>query len=108
MGALQESVFQKEISSCLTSLGISHVCEDTRWQMSVDIYIPDRRIAIEAEGPSHFTRNTHQPLGHTAFKHRLLRAMGCKVLSIDVLDWDTLKGRADQAKFLLAACERAR
>ena len=40
------------------------------------------RIAIEADGPLHFCINCNHPLGRTVLKHRQLRALGWKVLSV--------------------------
>jgi hypothetical protein len=50
----------------------------------------DRRIAIEFDGPSHFTRNTLEPLGRTRLRDRLLSAMGWHVVSIPFFDWAEL------------------
>jgi very-short-patch-repair endonuclease len=50
----------------------------------------DRRIALEFDGPSHFTRNTLEPLGHTRLRDRLLSAMGWQVVSIPFFEWDRL------------------
>jgi very-short-patch-repair endonuclease len=57
---------------------------------SIDLAIVDRRIALEFDGPSHFTRNTLEPLGHTRLRDRLLSAMGWQVVSIPFFEWDRL------------------
>jgi very-short-patch-repair endonuclease len=50
----------------------------------------DQRIALEFDGPSHFTRTTLEPLGHTCLRDRLLSAMGWHVVSIPFFEWDRL------------------
>ena len=57
---------------------------------SIDLAVAERRIAIEFDGPSHFTRNTLEPLGHTRLRDRLLSAMGWQVVSIPFFDWARL------------------
>lgn len=48
------------------------------------------RIAIEADGPLHFCINCNHPLGRTVLKHRQLRALGWKVLSVPYFEWEEL------------------
>ena len=59
---------------------------------SIDLAIVHRRTALEPEfdGPSHFTRNTLEPLGHTRLRDRLLSAMGWQVASMPFFEWDKL------------------
>ncbi len=73
-------------------LGVSHELEyiTADGLFSIDPAVVDRRIAIEFDGPSHFTRNTLEPLGHTGLRDRLLSAMGWYVVSIPFFDWDRL------------------
>jgi hypothetical protein len=62
----------------------------------VDVSLPHMKVAIEADGPSHFSRTpgpggaTPWPLGATAMKHRHLRAMGWALVSIS----SQVRGRA--------------
>ena len=83
---------QLEVGGSLHRLGISHELEHITADglFSIDLAIVDRRIAIEFDGPSHFTRNTLEPLGHTRLRDRLLSAMGWHVVSIPFFDWDGL------------------
>lgn len=99
----QVSSYQKDIGRCLTSLGFSPVSEDTSLGVSLDIYLPDQGLAIEVDGPTHFCRNTKQPLGHTAFKRRLLRALGVKLLPVSYEEWDSLLSKEDRRRFLQVA-----
>lgn len=68
----------------------------------VDLAIPQQRVAIEADGPSHLSRNTLRPLGHTAFKHRLLKAQGWHVISVPWHEWDELIGAELKREYLQA------
>jgi very-short-patch-repair endonuclease len=84
---------QREIGESLRRLGISHELEyiTADGLFSIDLAIVDRRIAVEFDGPSHFTTNTLEPLGHTRLRDRLLSAMGWCVVSIPFFEWDRLQ-----------------
>jgi very-short-patch-repair endonuclease len=86
---------QREVGESLRRLGISHELEYNTADglFSIDLAILDRRIALEFDGPSHFTTNTLEPLGHTRLRDRLLSAMGWRVVSIPFFDWDRLHNR---------------
>lgn len=45
------------------------------------------RIAIEVDGPHHFTANTCQPLGEMLARHKLLKARGWAVISVPFYSW---------------------
>ena len=83
---------QQEVGESLRRLGIPHEleCITADGLFSIDLAIMDRRIALEFDGPSHFTRNTLEPLGHTRLRDRLLSAMGWHVMSIPFFEWDRL------------------
>jgi hypothetical protein len=83
---------QREVGESLRRLGIPHELEHITPDglFSIDLAIVDRRIALEFDGPSHFTRNTLEPLGHTRLRDRLLSAMGWHVVSIPFFDWERL------------------
>ena len=40
------------------------------------------KLALEVDGPAHFTKNTARPLGHMVLKHRTLTKMGWTVVSV--------------------------
>ncbi len=42
-------------------------------------------LVIEVNGPFHYTRNTHKPLGYTVIKERQTRQLGWKILSVSCL-----------------------
>jgi hypothetical protein len=83
---------QREVGESLRRLGIPHEleCITADGLFSIDLAIVDRRIALEFDGPSHFTRNTLEPLGHTRLRNRLLSAMGWHVVSIPFFEWGRL------------------
>ena len=84
---------QQQVGESLRRLGISHELEYTTADglFSIDLAVVDRRIAIEFDGPSHFTVNTLEPLGHTRLRDRLLSAMGWHVVSIPFFEWGKLQ-----------------
>ncbi len=84
---------QRQVGESLRRLGISFELEYTTADglYSIDLAIVDRRIALEFDGPSHFTVNTLEPLGHTRLRDRLLSAMGWHVVSIPFFEWDRLQ-----------------
>ena len=60
---------------------------------SIDIALPERRIALEVDGPSHFA-NDHTPTGNTKLKRRQLRATGWHPLSVSSHEWAQLMRRS--------------
>ena len=66
-------------------------------------------MIIEVDGPSHFLRgsgadgrsgSTMRVNGFHAFKDRLLKNQGFKVLHIPYFDWELLTGDAKRAEYL--------
>lgn len=67
----------------------------------VDFYIPSHNLALELDGPTHFSRGVDpQMLGPTAFKHRILKAAGYNVLSITLDRWVGFMDLKAQRAFL--------
>ncbi|KAL4427968.1 hypothetical protein ABPG75_002057 [Micractinium tetrahymenae] len=89
--AAKLSSFQLEVSSALGALGIEHEIEHLTAVnlLSVDIAIISggRKLAIEVDGPFHFSVNTNSPLGQTMIRRRLLRAVGWTVISVPYHTW---------------------
>jgi very-short-patch-repair endonuclease len=83
---------QRQVGESLRRLGVSHKLEyiTADGLFSIDLAVVDQRIALEFDGPSHFTRNTLEPLGHTRLRNRLLSAMGWHVVPIPFFDWARL------------------
>ena len=62
---------------------------------SVDAYVPELRVAIEADGPSHFTQAAAvevggwpRATGGTLLKQRILERAGIGVLSVPFFEWE--------------------
>ncbi len=66
----------------------------------VDIAYPDEKLAIEVDGPSHFSRISGRELGNSRFKKSTLEQLGWKVISIHYLDWERLYSDKDCEEFL--------
>lgn len=89
---------------------------------AVDIAVPSRQLAIEVDGPTHFCRNVTQgggqagpagqaaqprPLGGTLLKRRLIEGQGWRVASVNVAQWETLRGAEAKRRALQAAIAAA-
>ena len=75
---------------------------------SVDIQLTGQRVVIEVDGPMHYLREvgprSGRPVvdGSTRFKHRLLTAMGWKVLHVPYFNWNALGSPEQQEEYLAA------
>eukprot|EP00808_Paulinella_micropora_P000235 g4125.t1 len=84
-------------------LGLEHLNEDTQTGLSVDISIPEQKIAIEVDGPYHFN---YDPDGHASYlgttlhKRKLLRAMGWRVVSVPYYEWEQHDSSEAKARYL--------
>ena len=69
------SVFQQDVSDVVAALQIEHqmeyLAQDGLFSVDVAILRGGRSIAIEVDGPYHYTLNTHQPLGHTLLRYEV-------------------------------------
>lgn len=86
----------------LIGLGVHYVEEDSKLAgFSVDVSIPDKNVAIEFDGPSHFARNDPlRPLGPTLLKQRLIEGQGVKVVRVTQADWAELETPEDKRAYL--------
>lgn len=98
------SVFQQDVSDVVAALQIEHqmeyLAQDGLFSVDVAILSEGKSIAIEVDGPFHYTLNTHQPLGHTLLRRRLLTAMGWTVVSVPYFDWNRLQSGLDKAHYM--------
>ncbi|GBF97364.1 hypothetical protein Rsub_11011 [Raphidocelis subcapitata] len=106
------SSYQRAIANALTGARVMHVMEDSSSGYSIDVSIPSLRVAIEADGPSHLSRNKGPGgapvrLGATRMKARHLRAMGWRVVNVAFSEWDATPQAARHA-FLQARIAAAR
>lgn len=94
------SEYQKDVRWHLVSMGQNWVAEYTAADYSLDLALPEEKMAIEIDGPSHFIRNTGSPLGHTILKKRLMSCAGWRLFSISYKTWEELDGETEQMNFL--------
>ena len=59
-----------------------------------------QRVAIEADGPVHYSSNTRHLLGPTALKRRLLAQLGWAIVDVPYYDWGELEGRREQQEYM--------
>ena len=96
----QRSYYAKDIVDTVIGLGLQYKEEDTSSGYAVDVSLPKLKVAIEADGPSHRSRNTGQLLGQTVMKQRHVHHAGWKLLTVAHDDWDELRGRKQKLRFL--------
>nr|POE68531.1 rap domain-containing protein, chloroplastic [Quercus suber] len=94
------SSFQKEVARLLVSTGLDWVLEYVVDGYTLDAVLVDKKVALEIDGPTHFSRNTGAPLGHTMLKRRYITAAGWKVYSLSNQEWDELQGSSEQLDYL--------
>lgn len=62
------------------------------------------KIAVEVDGPHHFTANGKTPLGEMRARHRLLDVRGWSTLSVPYFVWNTHSDDAAHIAFLWQVC----
>ena len=107
VGVLQSSRLHRHVSKVLGSMGVAHVNEESISGLWVDIAVPDRRIVVEVNGPSHYCRDSRRVLGNTLFKERLLGQLGWHVLVVPYYEWAELHSDQDRRAYLTEKLESA-
>jgi len=81
--AQESSVSQTHmrVSAALREMGVEHSIEVPLGRRVVDIFIPDKNMVLEVDGPSHFTL-CGQLSGQSLFRNRVLEAQGYTVRSL--------------------------
>ena len=91
-GGYTISRLQLNVGMALARLGYAYESEKQLPSgYSIDIALPAACVAIEVDGPHHFTQRG-APTGATLLKRRQLRALGWKVVSITHHEWYMLRG----------------
>ena len=90
-----------------SSLYFEYLTPDQLFSIDITIINGQSRIAIEVDGPSHFTRNAddneeYQPLGSTLLRNRILARHGWAVISIPWWEWRKREGDEGKLKSYLA------
>ncbi|CAK8560885.1 unnamed protein product [Lathyrus sativus] len=99
------SLFQKEVGHLLVSTGLQWVKEYVVDCYSLDAAVVDKKLALEIDGPTHFSRNTDVPLGHTMLKRRYITAAGWKLVTLSYQEWEELQGGSEQMEYLRGILE---
>ncbi|KAL0417351.1 UNVERIFIED_CONTAM: RAP domain-containing protein, chloroplastic [Sesamum latifolium] len=94
------SSFQKEVARLLVSTGLDWVKEYNVEGYTLDAVLVDQKVALEIDGPTHFSRNSAIPLGHTMLKRRFITAAGWKLISVSHQEWEELQGEVEQLDYL--------
>nr|GMD01297.1 RAP domain-containing protein, chloroplastic [Ipomoea batatas]GMD05968.1 RAP domain-containing protein, chloroplastic [Ipomoea batatas] len=94
------SSFQEEVARLLVSTGLDWVREYDIDGYTLDAVVVDKKVALEIDGPTHFSRNSGSPLGHTMLKRRYITAAGWKILSVSHQEWENLQGGFEQLDYL--------
>lgn len=94
------SSFQKEVGHLLVSTGLEWVKEYVVDGYTLDAVTVDKKLALEIDGPTHFSRNTGVPLGHTILKRRYITAADWKLVSLSYQEWEELQGGSEQVEYL--------
>ncbi|KAA6419711.1 MAG: hypothetical protein FRX49_10435 [Trebouxia sp. A1-2] len=104
MRSSRVSMFHQDVSDVIAAMQIEHqmeyLAEDGIFSVDVAVIRDDQKVAIEVDGPYHYTHNTHQPLGHTLLRRRLLTALGWTVVSVPYFDWGRLYSGPHKAIYL--------
>ncbi|KAL8104535.1 RAP domain-containing protein, chloroplastic isoform X1 [Apium graveolens] len=94
------SSFQKEVGRLLISTGLDWTKEYVVDGYSLDAVLVDQKVVLEIDGPTHFSRNSGVPLGHTMLKRRYITAAGWKLVSVSHNEWEELCGEFEQLDYL--------
>eukprot|EP00890_Picochlorum_soloecismus_P006449 jgi/Picsp_1/6805/NSC_04144-R1_protein len=94
------SFFQRQVFTAAKKISSGWILEywDPELQYPVDMALPQYRIAVEADGPSHFAHNSRHTLGATSLKQRLLEALGWTVITVPFYEWNN--HHSEESKYL--------
>lgn len=99
------SQMHRDVSACLTHLGIVHengaLCGPFLLDIvATDMVNPAKRIVYEVNSPHHYYEGTEQLTAEKRLRHRLLGRLGQKLHMVSAHDWRPLTS-AQKMKFIL-------
>lgn len=100
------STFQTQVytAACELADGWEHEYWDPELEYPIDVALPRAKLALEADGPTHFTINNipnKRLLGASLLKRRLLSKLGWSVISVPYYEWPGKLGVQKQVDYLL-------
>ncbi|KAI3975309.1 hypothetical protein MKX01_033549 [Papaver californicum] len=95
---LEEKIAQ--VARLIVSMGLEWVREHSVDGYSLDAALVDKKLALEIDGPTHFSRNLDNPLDHTMLKRHYVSAAGWKLVSLSHQEWEDLQGEFEQLDYL--------
>merc|ERR1719161_309802 len=89
---VHSSDMHKDVSACLTHLGIEHesgvLCGPYLLDcVAIDMVNPSKRIVYEVNAPHHFYEGTNQLIAEKRVRHRMLGRLGQKLHMINAEEW---------------------
>ncbi len=102
-----------DVCRALAALRVPHSVEQPSDDglFSIDVAIVDApssaRVALEVDGPFHFTANSRAALGPTRSRNRLLAARGWRVVCVPFFEWNALRNVYEQKLYLKAKLKAA-
>lgn len=90
------SSFQAEVHSVLADMGLQPrmecMTQDRLFSIDMAVTVAGQLVAIEANGPSHYTSTLpRRLLGNKVLRDAFLRARGCEVLNVPWWQWQQLR-----------------
>lgn len=108
LASQRPSTFQKQVLKSCNSLdpswqvlGGEHLTEDKLFSMDVAMLVQGVKVAVEADGPTHFSMNKpYRLMGSTLLRNRALQRRGWRLLSVPFYEWDELPSAKAKAEYL--------
>jgi hypothetical protein len=105
------STFQTRVYAAASELaeGWKHEYWDPELEYPIDVALPAQKVALEADGPTHFTINrlpSKRLLGASLLKRRLLSKLGWTVVSVPYYEWPGKLGVQEQVEYLSQLLKR--
>eukprot|EP00930_Biecheleria_cincta_P044771 TRINITY_DN30830_c0_g1_i1.p1 TRINITY_DN30830_c0_g1~~TRINITY_DN30830_c0_g1_i1.p1 ORF type:complete len:931 (+),score=194.14 TRINITY_DN30830_c0_g1_i1:107-2899(+) len=104
-GDVFSSDMHRDVSACLTHLGIEHENGVASGPLLIDVVAKDmvnpaRHIIYEVNAPHHFYEGTQALVADKRLRHRMLNRLGWKLHMINAADWRPLTAAAKMTYIL--------